>query len=909
MITGPVRVGTGRPIHSLVTFNDRQILAIDVAAGLTPAAIQQQLHEGGRALEDIRPGGEVRNPETAWRLPADARVLRIQVIAGPMHATPLASSGPTMTVEDLEWILYSSPRTPEDLWYFVRDLLDPHGIGHAFAWDLIDRWEVWKSEKSFYRGGAAVTSMMFSPHAAVAEWRDAEAAAPLERALHELGLPPVHSWPIVALDHRSGSEVGDVAADRVYQVMSWRVPVAIAKRDPRGPSPELSTLWSVAVGLAWKLQHSVEAFLAAADASQLSSLRIEFEYQQRSSGEPLTAEGFDGGVLTIGWDDRLQQALAENSLAVETCCGEVLSAAFETDARGDFVAAWETAPPGVRIDGFSVRQRVQGLPEPLDVHDALRSDALRKLGEHLADEGVEPAVLEGVAATKFESHTVFPWLVETFHQSIAHLDFDALIVFAMAELERSSHHRFILDKRLGWELGFPVSEGSDTAERREQMTRSTRVISFVVEEILAHPPAGDTVVDDLAWIEALSIAELCIESCFRSDGIHFELTRTAVEISDLYEVNVVHSDEATDVDVTKYNRLRTTHMRPSPVPISTDQHIAEDDGDEEPRPVIELMPDLVEIDAAMRSALGFGIDALTGVLNVATQYDATPDAPASPTTADAFVARCVELAVGATPDEFGAALAWLTLRGSDLAMDVIPHWEIERRAKRTATSPFIDTGDQIWVLPWSAESTLRIVANYLGDGRLPWPDTVLPQGVRTALDQYRQGRNRSLEKDCVAALADHGLIVRGSIKPEKAHLYGLESLIGEIDALCVDDSRARIWVIEAKDPYTPYSARQIRRLVDDFLGTGKYVDRLLRKVADVEACADSVAASLGASGSDRRWTVTGLMVTRHLEPAAFALEPTVAFCLIDDIVEVIDRDELAGPGLHLGPATDKSEDR
>ncbi len=239
------------------------------------------------------------------------------------------------------------------------------------------------------------------------------------------------------------------------------------------------------------------------------------------------------------------------------------------------------------------------------------------------------------------------------------------------------------------------------------------------------------------------------------------------------------------------------------------------------------------------------------------------------------------------------------MRGPDLAADLIPHWEIERRAKRITTNPFVLTREGIWVLPWTAESTLRILANYLSDGRLPWPPTVLPMEVRKALDQYRQRRNREVEKDCVALLSDRGLIVRGAVKPEKAHHYGIDNLAGEIDALCIDPVRSRIWVIEAKDPYTPYSARQIRRLVNDFLATGKYVDQLLRKVDDIEASAASVAAALDAHDPDRSWEVQGLIVTRHLEPAAFAAEPKVAFCVLDDIADVIDQDDLAGPRIHL----------
>ena len=901
-ITGPVRVGSGIPIHSLVTFNDRQILALDVAAGLTPRAIQTRLDEGGRALADVQPGAEVRNPATSWQLPADAQIVRLQVYAGPMHAAPLGASGPTMSLEDLEWILHSVQRSPEDLWYFVRDLEDPPGIGGMFAWDLIDRWEVWKPQRSFYRGGVPITSMMFSPHAAIAEWNEAARAAPVERALHDLGLPPLRDWPIVVLDHRRGTEIGDLGTDRAYQVMSWPLPVAVAKVDPNAPSEHFSTLWNLAVGIAWKLEYSAEAFLAAAEASRLTSLRIEFAFHPRDSGPPLTVDHVKDGVLTIGWDGRLEESLAEDSFAVESLCGELLSQALVDRARDSYVAAWEAAPPGVRVDALSVRQQVQQLPEPLTGHEAIQSGMLRQLGEYLAAEQVKPALLEGAEATRFESHTVFPWLLERFHEPISHLGFDDLLVFAFGQLERSSHQRFMLDKQLSWERGFPVQGEDDAAERRERITRATRVISFIIEEVLAHPPSGDTIVDDLSWINALSMAELCIESCFRSDAIHFQLTRAAVEVSDLYEVNVVHSDDPTDVDMTAYNQARLAQTLPAALPIARAQDSEDDVEGQEPRPVLELMPELSQIDDAMRASLGFGINALTGGLNVASQWDATGDAPATLTTPETLVQECTNLAVGTTAKEYAAAISWLTLRGTDLAADVIPHWETERRAKRITTSPLVHTDDGLWLLPWTSESTLRIFANYLSDGRLPWPDTALPQGVRMALDQYRQRRNREVERDCVAALTARGFIVQGSIKPRKAEHYGIASLTGEVDALCLDPTRSRIWVIEAKDPYTPYSARQIRRLITDFLAGGKYVDQLLRKVADIEASAASVASALGSPYPFRSWTVRGLMVTRHVEPAAFAVHPRVAFCTLEDVAAIADQDELPGPGMHLRDA-------
>lgn len=227
-----------------------------------------------------------------------------------------------------------------------------------------------------------------------------------------------------------------------------------------------------------------------------------------------------------------------------------------------------------------------------------------------------------------------------------------------------------------------------------------------------------------------------------------------------------------------------------------------------------------------------------------------------------------------------------------------PHWETERRAKRVLTSPLVATTDGLWVLPWLAESTLRVFLNYLSDGRLPWPDTALPAGILKALDQCRQTKNRELEKEIVAALEATSFVVRGSVKPEKPKHYGFTKRSGEIDALCFDPARSRVWIIEAKDPYTPYSYRQIRRLVDDFHAPKKYVDKLLRKVDDIAAAASQIAAKLDIPDPTRPWTALGLIVTCHVESAAFSVTPRVPFCILEDVVQTLDQDGEPGAGYY-----------
>lgn len=337
------------------------------------------------------------------------------------------------------------------------------------------------------------------------------------------------------------------------------------------------------------------------------------------------------------------------------------------------------------------------------------------------------------------------------------------------------------------------------------------------------------------------------------------------------------------------------------MPIATGQHLdPEDDPDDEiPHSFVETAPKLQPLDTAMRTSLGFGVDALAGVLNVATQWHATDEAPVTSADRESVVATCLDLTTGATADEYLAALNWVTLSSSDSQAETIAHWETDRRARRISACPFVEAGEGfVWVLPWTAESSIRVLANYLSDGRLPWPNSALPTAVVSALETFRQAQNRELEDQVAAGLTDHGFIVRKSVKREKRAHYGLAALSGEIDAICIDVERSRIWVIEAKDPTIPFSGRNIRRMVDDFHKPKGYVSKLERKTREVEASASTLAAALAVPEPERDWTVVPLVVTRRVDPAAFAVNPRLSFCVADDVVDIVGRDQLPCPGFH-----------
>jgi hypothetical protein len=898
-IAGPVRVGTGAPIHSLVWFDDRRILVVGNGSSLKPADRQERLNASAKQVQRVRPGATVDSPRGTLHIPDNAHVLHVQVMAGPQYSGPLELMFPTIGLDDLEWVIYSEAADRDDLWYFIRDLTHTPGVREQLAWDMIDRWEFWRPSKSFYRGTKPVDLMAFAAHAAVAEWEDAARAAPIEMALHRLGLRPLRDWPCIELEV-DGTDVGDLRTDEMIHVLPFDVPVGVDRIDTTAPAIHAETLWRLSIGLDWKLTKTRPEFVSAAERSGLGAVRIQFAFKDRDDGPAFTTvEADDRGRLTIGWDARLQTLLAANSFAVEENLGRVVAQVFSPLHRDDFITAWDAAPPGIRADGFDLHQQARGLAKPFNAHKSLGVDVLRQLAAALETDGVEPGQYAGADGTALESTRVFPWLIARLHETIAPFSADDLLYFAMVQLECASNQSLILDRRVGWERGFPVAGNRNTATRLEDASKATRVMVLILEEVLARPPSGDKPVDPTSWAEILVVAELCIESCFRSEVIHRRLQGTVVDVSDMFEITIRSTHNPTDVDMTAYTAARVAATMPAAVPITTDQHLDPDPDDVEPRSTVGLLPELADIDAALRRTLSFGIDALTGVLNVGTQWDATDAAPVTRATRDEIANACIELTAGATREEYLAALDWLTLRSRDLQMETIPHWETERRARRVAVCPYIEAGDEcVWVLPWTVETSMRIFANYVGDGRLPWPGTALPAEVRAALGAYRQGKNDQLEDDIEDALRKYGFEVRGSVKPEKKDHYGLASLSGEIDTLCIDEPRSRIWVIEAKDPFIAWSARQIRRQIDDFHKSNGYVDALLRKVADVSASASDVAAALKVDEPRRTWEVVGMAVTRRVDPGAFAVNPRIPFCVADDVVQVVDRDATPGPGFH-----------
>ena len=96
-----------------------------------------------------------------------------------------------------------------------------------------------------------------------------------------------------------------------------------------------------------------------------------------------------------------------------------------------------------------------------------------------------------------------------------------------------------------------------------------------------------------------------------------------------------------------------------------------------------------------------------------------------------------------------------------------------------------------------------------------------------------------------------------------------------------------MFVIEAKDPFVALSARSVNRQISRFYKPKGHVPKLEQKVQDTRDSASSLAAAKRIEEPDRDWQVVGVMVTRHVTPAAYMRDCPTTFCTIDALRDTI----------------------
>ena len=894
-IAQDVDTGNGR-ILALQPVGDGVLLAVDVAAvGLDELGIEQ----AEERLRAIAPGATLHTPRGALTIDDDEEVLRLVVVVGvgPLMVFRGDEELPVniVSAEDLRWIITSAERH-DDLAAFVLDWQTPTRE-RTFSFGPFDLWEVWKGNGgAFHRLGAPLTSLVFDPHHERAEWQRHAKLVWLERSLLALGLPGLCSWPEVNLDKEGGLaatliDLRDMAVDVALLQDGTAVGVRHGVRRAGTVRPS-----NIAHALLWKLRHLEGPIsLLAAD----TSVRIEISGPIDLPDATVRCTR-NGAVFVVEFDDRIGEDLARDGAEVENRIGRLLAevSGRSPQEQAAFVAAWDAAPAGIAIDTVSLPQHARNLGPFLEPHGTFRASIERAAAERLMRGGVLPGIRRENDARDLESNQIHPVLMDLFHEAVSPFDAQAVLRAALEDLERLHLGRWRAEGHHA-RRALLATPGTDVTERlvetRRDGTIAVRSIGLTVEEALRSSPEGNREPRSFDLQRIYAAAYLLFESGMRSETIHQAVSGTELEITEGFELIARSTD--IDFDFAAYNRAHAEATLPTrPAPPNSEE---EDADDGQPRSVVRALPELAGVDAAMRQELGFGIDSLLGILDTVIGWPVDDDEPVTVVTSSALVDQASE-DTGCIRSELQPAVSWLTLQASDLRGEALEHWELDRRAVRLATRPLVEAAEGgLFVCPWTASATRTIISNHLLDGRLPWPQSALPDAVNRALRSYREERNKELERDVMLALSGRpNLRARGPIK--KGKVLGLATLPRELDGICIDETRSRIWVIEAKDRAAAFSPHQVRKAIDEFHEEGGYVSKLISNVGLIQAEDRTVAAAMGAAEPHRSWDAIGVMATRRIEPAAYVREPGVLFCTVRAIADTIDSDVVPTAPYALG---------
>lgn len=535
----------------------------------------------------------------------------------------------------------------------------------------------------------------------------------------------------------------------------------------------------------------------------------------------------------------------------------------------------------------------------------------------------------------------------------------AVLAAACGEIERALSDRYTSRATLEVSVGGPWAEEAladlDISLPSEEARRS-RASELLVEALLSQPPEGTLVPDRRDVHQLLDLASAALEASLEAQYAYAAIRPAELNVSEHGDIEIVATGPArADIGTWQQAQLEDQARAGSSivtgpaVPPASPAGADSADHDEQEAGRRRTLRSILEEDAGSSSGFqalnaggllrvddqlieysGFGLDSVLAVLGTVTSWDvpAEPHPPIAQVTRAALVDDVTAWS-GLPRQQVDAAVRACTLTAQQVRDEGLRYWQLRERGARLALRPLIEppqpseAGD-LWLLPRCAHRTQHLLAAYLNDQQLPWPEAGLPGPVRSAVKAWRKLAEDQLEAELGTAAAEAGLIFQANLKENKARREGLD-LYGEIDLIAADPARRRIWIIEAKHLRQVFSPPEIAFRIADFhgpdalaIGPGTSEFRQFRSrtfkpyVQKVLANTDAVlqnkqaairligitssAPGIPAHAGDD-WEVIPLVVTTYIDIAAFVANPQVPFVRIDHLRELLTASQPPSPGL------------
>ena len=604
-----------------------------------------------------------------------------------------------------------------------------------------------------------------------------------------------------------------------------------------------------------------------------------------------------------------------------------------------FANAWLAHEPALTMSSYSKAFAKTALALPSTITPGARRRAERATLRRLRID-LPPGVIPGRAVREQVYATAIGVLVE----SCAPFSASELLAAAAGEIERAYNERWL--DRMHRSLALQDRWALDHYQQMratppdDSGVMATRSAELLIETVLKHRPTGTAIPDrrDLEDLLARTAwpLDLALRAAYSGSGL--QPLAFGVDAVGRFLIAAAGKPAAA---VDQWRHASYEYSLRSAVDFPDDLKPGDAAGPDAPAaedrpfssvvealraassgpgPEADLNQELLAVNEAIEASWKFDLDGLFATLDTLIAWT-TNDEPLPPLGV-ATRGELIEDIVRWTDlprNNVAAAVDRLTISSNQMVGVDLAYWLLEQRANRLTLRPIIRANDGtdddpiLWILPRLAHHTKDVMLRYLSDGRLPWPHRSQSTGMRAALARWRRLSENQLERAAQIAVKSAQCVAIRNLTPNKARAQQIE-IPGEIDLLAFDVERRRIWVMECKHLHEPFSPPEMTRHLLDFHGrtalpevdqaflpkqaqtTKKsYVDKLLAKAHAVRAHQRGVLRLAGLApqhGGDDPWIVIPLFVTEHVEFAAFAAEPRVAFAPVSYLAEM-----LAGAGL------------
>jgi hypothetical protein len=681
--------------------------------------------------------------------------------------------------------------------------------------------------------------------------------------------------------------------------------VAIRAAEPDWQRQDAQLLHDLAGGLAYGFDAIRAIWERAHSAADITGYRIRLRSVQSGVAMAVDEVTLAGQVVeaTIEVDTHAFAETADDDMrAAQALMGDsvsdmVRSGGLAYESAAAVGQAWVQSKPTFAL---SIRQASTSRPElasPLELDAAFSSEAHREVAKRVHATGIAPGVYGGDEAKGLDRDILAPAALNLLTERLTRHDAEELISFGMIEVGRAAADRERELRNLEQSAGVALEWDPATrmAEVQAEHLVLRRCIEILVELALRDQPRGQSPIDRLAWMELLAAAQAYLEATLRSESVHHQVRPTALQISDMYEIEVIDppTGAATasaagqgrvyNLDIQAFQEARANHE------MGGEASDGEDDRAEHSIPhaasaTMTHLPGIPHaVDEAASRALGASASDIIAVLFALANWPLTDaDADAVVTDFDTIIRTlCSLLTFANDPDGEGrvrSAVGLLTSRPGDLKSADWRPWHARSRQRRLLVQPIAALRDDFAVIaPHFCLTTASVYLNYITQGQLPWSSPPPPPELDRALTNLRDARNRQLEDDVADAMRSAGYTCEVRIRETDPQRLGVPSLSGEIDTVAARPGSGIIWLLEVKDPADVHVVPEIRRLLDRFYTThGRdkaYADQLRAKYEDLVPYTSAVAAALRLPiEKDVTYEIRPLFVTRRPVPAAFVGE-------------------------------------